>query len=236
MTSLLFAPKKVFRSIYYHVCPRCQSQRIDADPGPETYASSFESRRKLPRLTSPRRTETKNTWHRPDPSFTYLLAFFMLLTGLAWGVATTYHAAGIVRLTLLYVFAHFLLLSLAVATLAYFFVGRLLGPGIAGLPGRRRQQGLFIAPQDRDQLEFGYCFDVRASIPPQRWSQLLLTRVVTGLNSSILPSLGFSIRAAVYTMASDIERLLVGPIAHKDACADFEGSRCSSGIPCTLLV
>ena len=85
----------------------------------------------------------------------------MLLTGLAWGVATTYSAAGIVRLTLIYVFVHFLAISLLVATVAYFLMGRLLGHGIAGLPGRRRQQGLFVQAEDREQLEFGYCFDVR---------------------------------------------------------------------------
>lgn len=47
----------------------------------------------------------------------------------------------------------------------YFLVGRFLGPGIAGLPGRRRQQGLFTAPNERDALEFGYCFDVRFLLP-----------------------------------------------------------------------
>jgi len=130
MTSLLFAPKKVFRSIYYH-------------------------------------KQTKNTWHRPDPSFTYLLSFFMLLTGIAWGIWGASSAAGIVRLTIIYVFVHFLAMSLLVATAAFFFVGRLLGPGIAGLPGRRRQQGLFVQAEDREQLEFGYCFDVaiRAFFP-----------------------------------------------------------------------
>ncbi len=43
---------------------------------------------------------------------------------------------------------------------AFFLVGRLLGPGIAGLPGRRRQQGLFTQAGEGEQLEFGYCFDV----------------------------------------------------------------------------
>ena len=84
----------------------------------------------------------------------------MLLTGLAWGVAHSYSPVGIFRLTLIYPFIHFLAMSLVVSTIAFFFVGRLLGPGIAGLPGKRRQQGLFVQPQDRDALEFGYCFDV----------------------------------------------------------------------------
>ncbi len=46
------------------------------------------------------------------------------------------------------------------ATAAFFLVGRLLGPGVKGLPGRRRQQGLFAREGEGDVLEFGYCFDV----------------------------------------------------------------------------
>lgn len=84
----------------------------------------------------------------------------MLLTGIAWGIASTTSIAATVRLTLLFIFVHFLTVSLLVATAAFFLVGRLLGPGIAGLPGRRRQQGLFTQAGE-EQLEFGYCFDVR---------------------------------------------------------------------------
>ena len=147
MTSLLFAPKKVFRSIYYHVRPSLRHCFVLADLNPKK--------------------QTKNTWHRPDPSFTYLLSFFMLLTGIAWGIAIAPTWGGAVRLTLAYVFVHFLLGSVLIATVAYFFVGRFLGVGISGLPGRRRQQGLFVAPGDRESLEFGYCFDVsiRAFFP-----------------------------------------------------------------------
>jgi len=70
----------------------------------------------------------------------------------------------------MFIFVHFLAGSLIVSTIAYLVVGRLLGPGIAGLPGRRRQ-GLFGPPsgtRDADALEFGYCFDVsiRAFFPP----------------------------------------------------------------------
>lgn len=84
----------------------------------------------------------------------------MLLTGIAWGVAYTTSVGATVRLTLLFVFVHFVAVSLVVATGAFFLVGRLLGPGIAGLPGRRRQQGLFTRAGEGEQLEFGYCFDV----------------------------------------------------------------------------
>ncbi|MCJ1360287.1 MAG: hypothetical protein MMC33_010291, partial [Icmadophila ericetorum] len=115
-------------------------------------------------------SETKNTWHRPDPSFTWLFSFFMLLTGIAWGVATSYAPQKILYVALSFVFIHFLLLSVIIATISYFVVGRLLGPGIQGLPGRRRQQGLFGGGEgggEGEKLEFGYCFDVaiRAFFP-----------------------------------------------------------------------
>ncbi|KAK2799896.1 hypothetical protein FQN51_006497 [Onygenales sp. PD_10] len=149
MTSLLIAPKKVFKSMYYHV-------------------------------------KTKNTWHRPDPSFTYLLSFFLLLTALAWGLAYTPSFGAILRLSVLFVFIHFIGSSLLVSTLAYFLVGRLFGPGgpaarisewrggrggtILGA-GRTRRRGaaggLFAQPGEKEQVEFGYCFDVsnRAFFP-----------------------------------------------------------------------
>ena len=121
-------------------------------------------------LNWPNNAETKNTWHRPDPSFTYLLSFFLLLTGLAWGVAYTSSFGAIVRLSLLFVFVHFIGSSLLVSTLAYFVIGRIFGPngaaasltGFRGSRGRRRgaAQGLFVQAGEKDQLEFGYCFDV----------------------------------------------------------------------------
>jgi hypothetical protein len=130
MTSLIIAPKKVFRQIYYH-------------------------------------KQTKNTWHRPDPSFTYLLSFFLLLTSIAWGLAYADGVGKTLKIMFVFVFGHFIGTSLLVSTVAYFLVGRFLGPGVKGLPGRRRQQGLFTQPGEAEQLEFGYCFDVaiRAFFP-----------------------------------------------------------------------
>ncbi|KAL3458512.1 UNC-50 [Aspergillus heterothallicus] len=156
MTSLLIAPKKVFKNVSPHS------------------VLSF-----LCFLTSSKptkRLETKNTWHRPDPSFTYLLSFFLLLTALAWGLAYVPSFGSIVRLSFLFIFLHFLGSSLLVSTIGYFVVGRLFGPNgaaasITGLRirGRRRgaAQGLFTQPGEKDQLEFGYCFDVsnRAFFP-----------------------------------------------------------------------
>lgn len=122
--------------------------------------------------------ETKNTWHSPDPSFTYLLSFFLLLTSLAWSLAYSPSPASIFKLALMFIFVHFLGASLFYATLAYFLVGRFFtsGRSIPGLPvrsGRRRRQGLFAPPPNGttgaggEVLEFGYCFDVaiRAFFP-----------------------------------------------------------------------
>ncbi|KAL4995693.1 UNC-50 [Aspergillus recurvatus] len=139
MTSLMIAPKKVFKSIYYHV-------------------------------------QTKNTWHRPDPSFAYLLSFFLLLTAVAWGFAYANSFGSIMRLFFRFIVVHFIGSSLLVSTVGYFVIGRLFGPNgaaasITGLRirGRRRgaAQGLFTQPGEKDQLEFGYCFDVsnRAFFP-----------------------------------------------------------------------
>ncbi|KAJ9204903.1 hypothetical protein DTO164E3_1526 [Paecilomyces variotii] len=140
MTSLIIAPKKVFKSMYYHV-------------------------------------KTKNTWHRPDPSFTYLLSFLLVLTALAWGLAYAPSFGAIVRMSLLFVFVHFIGSSLLISTVAYLCVGRLFGPngaagsftGLRGNRYRRRgaAQGLFAQPGEKEQIEFGYCFDVanRAFFP-----------------------------------------------------------------------
>ncbi|KAL4982761.1 UNC-50 [Aspergillus falconensis] len=139
MTSLMTAPKKVFKSIYYH-------------------------------------KQTKNTWHRPDPSFAYLLSFFLLLTALAWGLAYAPSFWSIMRLIFRFVVVHFIGSSLLVSTVGYFVIGRLFGPNGAAasitgmrIRGRRRgaAQGLFTQPGEKDQLEFGYCFDVsnRAFFP-----------------------------------------------------------------------
>ncbi|KOS43763.1 hypothetical protein ACN38_g5339 [Penicillium nordicum] len=83
----------------------------------------------------------------------------------------------IIRLTFLFVFVHFIGSSLLVSTIGYVIIGRLFGPngaaaslaGLRGSRGRRRgaAQGLFTQPGEKEQLEFGYCFDVsnRAFFP-----------------------------------------------------------------------
>ena len=173
MTHLIIAPKKVFRSIYYHVCypllflAKCLGTNSRCIS--ETYALPPECPRSCLRSSTDLRpwdlTETKNTYHLADPSFTYLLSAFQLLTGIAWGIATQGHAGPTLRLTLMFIFVHFLLSSLVIATLAFLLIGRLLGPGGKGLPSRMRRRGLFGEEGggrdgEAEDLEFGYCFDV----------------------------------------------------------------------------
>lgn len=139
----------------------------------------------------------------------------MLLTGIAWGIAYTTSVGATVRLTLLFVFVHFLAVSLLVATAAFFLVGRLLGPGIAGLPGRRRQQGLFTQAGEGEQLEFGYCFDVSGGTG---CGDLRMGQAdsgdVAGRYTSVLSGLGMVVRYAVHSLAVDSEGQLVSIGAH----------------------
>lgn len=100
-------------------------------------------------------TETKNSYHRADPAFTYLLSLFFLMTGVAWGSAYADGVGPTIRIALVFVLGHFLGTSLLVSTLMYFLVGRVLG---------KRRQGLFgpsATGTGEEGLEFGYCFDVR---------------------------------------------------------------------------
>jgi len=97
--------------------------------------------------------ETKNSYHRADPAFAYLLSLFFLLTGLAWGLAYADGAGRAVKVALVFVLGHFLGVSLLISVMMYFLVGRVLG---------KRRQGLFGPPGSGEEtLEFGYCFDVR---------------------------------------------------------------------------
>ncbi|RAQ43907.1 integral membrane protein [Aspergillus flavus] len=240
MTSLLIAPKKVFKSIYYHVsiafnrwscylagvliisCYRNVGTYKRSSHNPideETTGQVCVFHSVNPIIT--RRfifTETKNTWHRPDPSFTYLLCFFLLLTALAWGLAYAPSFGAIVRLSLLFIFVHFIGSSLLVSTIGYFVIGRLFGPdgaaaslsGLRGGRGRRRgaAQGLFVQPGEKDQLEFGYCFDVsnRAFFPlylhlyvAQFLLLPLLTRSPSNLLSTFLGNTLYLSALAYYT-------------------------------------
>lgn len=101
-------------------------------------------------------TETKNTYHRPDPAFTYLLSLFLTLTGLAWGLAYANSIGQTLQITLVFVIGHFLGLSLLTATATFFLVSRVFS---------KRRQGLFGPPGgEAEGLEFGYCFDVCLSL------------------------------------------------------------------------
>ncbi len=177
MTHLLYQPKKVFKSIYYH------KRNIHTSFPPFTPSPKYTSML-APLTCQPQTAETKNTWHRPDPSFTYLLSFFLLLTSFAWAIAYSLSPSSTLKLALMFIFVHFLGASLFYATVAYFLVGRFLTsnrsvPGLLPSRMRRRQQGLFAPPpparaataanglSGSESLEFGYSFDVgiRAFFP-----------------------------------------------------------------------
>ncbi|KAI7291590.1 UNC-50 family protein [Hortaea werneckii] len=96
--------------------------------------------------------QTKNSYHRADPAFTYLLSLFFWLTGLAWGLAYADGFGRAVKISFAFVLFHLLGSSVIVSTLMYFLVGKVLG---------KRRQGLFGPPNGgEEELEFGYCFDV----------------------------------------------------------------------------
>ncbi|KAI6881371.1 UNC-50 family protein [Hortaea werneckii] len=136
MINLIIAPKKVFRNIYYHV-----QTYISPDCYPESNTMTLTC---IP--------ETKNSYHRADPAFTYLLSLFFWLTGLAWGLAYADGFGRAVKISFAFVLFHLLGSSVIVSTLMYFLVGKVLG---------KRRQGLFGPPNGgEEELEFGYCFDV----------------------------------------------------------------------------
>ncbi len=85
-------------------------------------------------------------------------------------------------------------------------MGRLLGPGIAGLPGRRRQQGLFTQAGEGEQLEFGYCFDVSLFALLGTIEEQTDVRCLSGCDTSLLPSLGVVVRHAVCPLAANSQR------------------------------
>lgn len=136
-------------------------------------------------------------------------------------------------------------MSLLVATAAFFLVGRLLGPGIAGLPGRRRQQGLFTQAGEGEQLEFGYCFDVSGwyrqvgGVGIEKARTVLTGRTDdAGCDTSVLSGLGVAVRYAVHPLAADSEGQLVSikTRVSQNSTADiarFSGYPCSSAIHCT---
>lgn len=110
--------------------------------------------------------QTKNTYATHDPAFPYLLAFFLLLTSLAWSLAYAHASpAHVLRIAFFFVFVHCLAASLVVAGVMYVALPRLLGPKgllVGRIPGGRRR-GLFAQVEAGgvgEELEFGYCFDV----------------------------------------------------------------------------
>lgn len=103
----------------------------------------------------------------------------------------------------MFIFVHFLLSSLVIATLAYLLIGRLLGPGGKGLPPRMRRRGLFGEEGggrdgEAEDLEFGYCFDVSGIQGVIHYIVTSFRRTANGLCLSRSPSAHFSPSGSVY--------------------------------------
>lgn len=103
----------------------------------------------------------------------------------------------------MFIFVHFLLSSLVIATLAYLLIGRLLGPGGKGLPPRMRRRGLFGEEGggrdgEAEDLEFGYCFDVSGIQGVIHYVVTSFRRTANGLCLSRSPSALFSPSGSVY--------------------------------------
>lgn len=145
--------------------------------------------------------QTKNSYHRADPAFTYLLSLFLFLTGLAWGLAYADGFGRTLRVALAFVLVHFLGTSLSVSVAMYFLVGRVLG---------KRRQGLFGPPSGGglnagdDALEFGYCFDVGCG----KVIDVGGADRLSGCNTIILAHLDVPLRSTVPAHAAHSARLL----------------------------
>jgi hypothetical protein len=83
----------------------------------------------LQAVSNSQQKQTTKTYHRPDPSFTYLLSFLLTLTSLAWGFAYAKGFTQTLHITLVF--------------------------------------NLNEADGGKEELEFGYCWDVaiRAFVP-----------------------------------------------------------------------
>jgi len=125
----------------------------------------------------------------------------MLLTSIAWGLAYADGFSRTLRVSLVFIFVHFIGSSLLVSTVAYFLVQRLFS-------GKRRN-GLFglEAADERESVEFGYCFDVGRHIGNEQ-AHTQSTDFTLGINKGLPPHVGVSICNTVPPYAGDCERLL----------------------------
>ncbi|EWC45559.1 hypothetical protein DRE_05417 [Drechslerella stenobrocha 248] len=99
--------------------------------------------------------QTKGRWGRDDPSFAALLSLFLVLTSIAWDLASVYSPSvlSVLRLALVLTFVHFISGALFAATVGWYLAGRFLRKGRAGRFGATPASG-------DGELEWAYCFDV----------------------------------------------------------------------------
>lgn len=143
------------------------------------------------------------------------MSLFLLLTGLAWGLAYADGFSRTIRVALVFVLGHFLAVSLLIATAMFFLVGRVLG---------KRRQGLFGPPVGGEEgLEFGYCFDVRFDLSTNVGFPGSFADTLSGCDTSIPTRLGLPLRATVHPHAAHRAGLLgLKPIREHDVPLGIE--------------
>lgn len=98
--------------------------------------------------------QTKNRWARDDPSFVILLALFLTISAIAWGVAYSPSIGSVLKLILYMVFIDFFVVGLIISTIGWFLANRFL----------KKKQGVDTLGAVTDgELEWAYCFDVHCN-------------------------------------------------------------------------
>merc|ERR1712232_785690 len=95
------------------------------------------------------RKQTKNQWARDDPAFIVVLAFFLIVSAIAYGIALQVRGFLFLRMIVLFVGFHFLLAGATIASLAWFISNKYL-----------RVQSFHGVEQ---RMEWMYAFDIHCN-------------------------------------------------------------------------
>jgi len=104
--------------------------------------------RKVYQLTSYRK-QTKNQWARDDPAFVVVLIFFLIIAGVAYGIAFQARGIEFFHIVMHFVFGHFLLLGVLIASVCWFVANNYM-----------RAQSFHGVEQ---KMEWMYAFDIHCN-------------------------------------------------------------------------
>jgi hypothetical protein len=113
--------------------------------------------------------QTKNRWARDDPSFVILLALFLTLSAIAWGLAYSPGVLSILKLILYMVFIDFFVVGLVISTLGWFLASRLL---------KKKDSNDSIGAVTEGDIEWAYCFDVHCNSFLVIWVALYMIQFI----------------------------------------------------------